>query len=189
MITVIAMGVIKSALDAILNGMGVPRTEKRDQLTGEMAKCYVTFACADTKERKAEALEDFFNAMGITEWRGTTMANALLQVLENEPKGGTMMDSLRYAMETAPALRNLLNSVLNFNTDDGEDEYINQPALQPEPQPTCQPETKPAPQPRDSHGRFMSPRQAELERLQAEAEDAELLERMCGGISVFVVRP
>jgi hypothetical protein len=180
MITLIAMGVIKSTLDAILNGMGVPRTEKRDQLTGEMAKCYVTFACADTKERKTEALEDFFNSMGITEWRGTTMAQALLQVLENEPKGGTMMDTLRYAMETAPALRNLLNSVLKFNTDDGEEAYTSQPATQP----ICQP----APQPRDSHGRFISQRQAEqaeIARLQAEAEDAEVLERL--GIRFFVL--
>ena len=184
MITLIAMGVIKSTLDTILNGMGVPRSEKRDQLTGEMAKCYVTFACADTKERKASALEDFFNAMGITEWRGTTMAQALLQVLENEPKGGSMMDTLRYAMETAPALRNLLNSVLKFNTDDGAEAYTSQPAPQPAPQPICQP----APQPRDSHGRFISQRQAEqaeIARLQSEAEDAELLERM--GIRVFVV--
>lgn len=85
-----------------------------------MAKCVVAYESAKMRgdsNRMKNAIEDFFNALGLTSWRGRAMAEATMQeALECDD------DDLFANIEAAKRLRNLMNDLSAYEPEVEDDE-------------------------------------------------------------------
>lgn len=105
MVTLIIMGLIKSEIDNTCAMLGFPKNEK---VSAALAKCIVT--CMGNPARVNEAVEDLFNEIGLTEWRGKAMSEALLQVLKGLPTASDPINYLTNSFEDLTDLRDTLTS-------------------------------------------------------------------------------
>lgn len=108
------MGLIKGEIDNTCGMMGLPKNEK---VSTALSKCIIT--CLLNPNRIDEAVEDLFNDLGLTEWRGKAMAEALLQVLRGL---STATDPINYLMTSFDNLTDLRNTLTEFEAQVSEDE-------------------------------------------------------------------
>lgn len=125
MVGLIINAIIMNEVKNIMGAMGIPSNERTDKLACAIGQCLVEYAIAPTQEAKREAIERCFNSAGLTEWRGTAMAEAVMQTLDNAPMLTSLGDFVEYADGAGQDLSSLMSSLQSFEAageDDDEDE-------------------------------------------------------------------
>lgn len=108
------MSLIQSEIDNTCAQLGLPQNPK---VSGALAKCIMT--CMASPNRIDEAVEDLFNEIGLTEWRGKAMSEALLQVLRGLPSAE---NPANYLVNSFDGLTDLKQTLLGFEAQSNHNE-------------------------------------------------------------------
>lgn len=91
MIGLLMVGIITTAIDSILDGMGVPKSEERDKKAAAIAQCVLSVELGSSK---TDALTELFRGMGLNGWKNETMVHATIEALENVKKSASPQTAL-----------------------------------------------------------------------------------------------
>lgn len=89
MISLIMVCVISTIIDNILDSMGVPQSDDREQKSQAISQCIVSMGMGKSAK---DAISELYLDLGVSDWRNDAMTNATIEAL-NRLKGSNDLES------------------------------------------------------------------------------------------------